>query len=80
MGALPRKYGRFMSLENDLKKLENLVQELSSEEKTLDEALELYKTGLALSKKCNEHLQTVEQKVKVITAENGAVREQDFAG
>ena len=68
-----------MALENDLKKLENLVQELSSGEKTLDESLELYKTGLTLAKKCNEHLQAVEKKVKLITKQDGVIKEKDFA-
>jgi len=69
-----------MTFEADLKKLEKTVQELSAGEKTLDESLELYKDGLALLKKCQGYLQTAEQKVKIITAENGTVREQDFAG
>lgn len=69
-----------MSLEIDLKKLENIVQELSAEEKTLDESLDLYKDGLQLIKKCQTQLQAVEEKVKIITVQNGAVEEQDFAG
>jgi exodeoxyribonuclease VII small subunit len=69
-----------MSLEVDLQKLEKIVQELSAGEKTLDESLELYKGGLSLIRKCQKHLQTVEQKVKIITAENGAIEEKDFVG
>ena len=69
-----------MSLEIDLQKLEKIVQELSAGEKTLDESLNLYKDGLSLIKKCQKNLQTAEQKVKIITAENGVIEEKDFAG
>ena len=69
-----------MSLEIDLQSLEKIVQELSAGEKTLDESLKLYKSGLTLLKKCQGHLQAAEQKIKIITAENGAIKEQDFAG
>jgi exodeoxyribonuclease VII small subunit len=69
-----------MAFEADLKKIEKIVQDLSAGEKTLDESLELYKDGLALLKKCQKHLQTAEQKVKVLTAENGVLKEKDFAG
>ncbi|MDR2431849.1 MAG: exodeoxyribonuclease VII small subunit [Candidatus Margulisbacteria bacterium] len=69
-----------MGLEADLQKLEKTVNELSSGEKTLDESVELYKSGLLLVQKCQRYLQDTAQKVKMITAEDGVIKEQDFAG
>ena len=68
-----------MSFEVDLKNLEKIVTQLSSGEKTLDEAVELYKSGLTLTKKCHDYLKTVEKEVKVITKKNGKIEESDFA-
>ncbi|MDR1114217.1 MAG: exodeoxyribonuclease VII small subunit [Candidatus Margulisbacteria bacterium] len=68
-----------MGFETDLKKLEKIVDDLSSGEKTLDDALELYKSGLALTKKCHDYLKGVEKEVKTITKKNGKVEETNFA-
>ncbi|GBR73578.1 exodeoxyribonuclease VII small subunit [Candidatus Termititenax aidoneus] len=68
-----------MSFETDLKKLEEIVEDLSSGEKTLDAALELYKAGLTLTKKCHDYLKGVEKEVKAITKKNGKVEESNFA-
>ena len=68
-----------MSFEADLKKLEKTINELSAGEKTLDEAVELYKSGLTLTKKCHDYLKTVEKEVKVLTKKNGKIEESDFA-
>ena len=68
-----------MTFETDLKKLEKIVADLSSGEKTLDAAVELYKSGLALTKKCHAYLKVVEKEVKAITKKDGKVEETDFA-
>ncbi|MDR2428801.1 MAG: exodeoxyribonuclease VII small subunit [Candidatus Margulisbacteria bacterium] len=68
-----------MTFETDLKKLEKIVEDLSSGEKTLDAAVELYKSGLTLTKKCHAYLKVVEKEVKAITKKNGQVEESDFA-
>ncbi|MDR1453782.1 MAG: exodeoxyribonuclease VII small subunit [Candidatus Margulisbacteria bacterium] len=68
-----------MTFEADLKKLEKIVGELSSGEKTLDEAVELYKAGLTLTKKCHDYLKVTEKEVKAITKKNGQIEESDFA-
>jgi exodeoxyribonuclease VII small subunit len=68
-----------MAFETDLKKLEKIVEDLSSGEKTLDEAVELYKSGLTLTKQCHDYLKVVEKEVKTITKKNGKVEESDFA-
>ncbi|GBR76912.1 exodeoxyribonuclease VII small subunit, partial [Candidatus Termititenax persephonae] len=72
-------YNPRMTFEVDLKKLEKIVEDLSSGEKTLDEAVELYKSGLTLTKTCHDYLQVVEKEVKMITRQNGKIEESDFA-
>lgn len=58
------------NFEKDLQELEKTVERLTSGENTLDEALEKYKAGLELSKKCYQKLQRVEKEVKIFS-ENG---------
>ena len=53
------------SLEKELKELENIVRRLSAEELPLEEALELYTTGVEISKSCDELLADARQKVEM---------------
>ena len=54
------------TFENSLKRLEEIVEILERGEIPLEESLKLFEEGLKLSKKCNEKLSKIEEKVKVI--------------
>jgi exodeoxyribonuclease VII small subunit len=54
------------SFEDSLKRLEEIVDILEKGDIPLEESLKLFEEGLKLSKKCNEKLNKVEEKVKVI--------------
>jgi len=58
-----------MNFEQALEELNNIVNRLESGEAGLEESLELFKNGVALTEKCNTILDNAEQKIKVI--ENG---------
>lgn len=58
-----------INFEQALAELNNIVTQLESGETGLEESLELFKKGVALTEKCNKLLDTAEQKIKII--ENG---------
>lgn len=62
------------TFEENLKELEQVVNNLESSELTLDEALEKFKRGVELTKKCTKKLEEAENKIKILI--NG--KEEDF--
>jgi exodeoxyribonuclease VII small subunit len=52
------------SFEQSLKRLEEIVETLEKGEVTLDEVMTMYEEGVAISKRCLEHLSRAELKLK----------------
>jgi exodeoxyribonuclease VII small subunit len=70
-----------MKFEEGLKKLEDIVRTLDEGNIPLDEALGLFKEGLALTKELSKRLDEAEKKVEVlIRKEGGTVEKIPFAG
>ena len=65
-GAEPKE-----SFESSLKQLEELVENLESGEKGLEESLALFEKGVSLAKELTERLEEAKQKIEVLTRENG---------
>lgn len=63
-----------MTFEESLKELEGIVKKLEDGETTLEEAMNLFESGVSLTKKCRKLLDEAQLKVKKVT-ENG---EEDF--
>ncbi len=57
-------------LEESIKRLEEIVTLLESGDIPLEESVKLFEEGIKLSKKCNESLNKIEEKVKVILGKN----------
>jgi exodeoxyribonuclease VII small subunit len=55
--------------EKAFQQLETIVKRLESEELPLDEALQLFEQGIALSRFCNQKLEEVEKKIELILAD-----------
>lgn len=55
-----------LSFEKALSRLESIVNELEDETITLDESIELYEEGIALSKQCTEKLEDAELRIKKV--------------
>ena len=55
-----------VNFEQALEELNNIVNRLESGEAGLEESLELFKSGIELTEKCNKLLDEAEQKIKVI--------------
>ncbi len=68
-----------IKLEDAMKRLEEIVKELSEDKGDLDNSLKLYEEGVKLSRICNEKLTLAERKIKAIKINSdGEVTEEDF--
>ena len=64
-----------MNLEARLDKLDELIEELESDDISLEVAFEKYSEGIKLVKECNESIDRVEKKVRLLM-DNGET--EDF--
>ncbi len=60
-----------VKFEESMKNLKEVVLKLESEDVSLDEAIELYKKGIELSKECKDKLDCAKELVKSVIDENG---------
>jgi exodeoxyribonuclease VII small subunit len=66
------------TFEENLKKLENIVEQLESGEIDLERSVELYEKGMILKNNCEEKLKKVEIQIKKIKIENNQIKKEDF--
>ncbi len=59
------------TFEDDLKKMQLIIDEIESSELNLEETIEKFKLGIELSKRCQKALEEAEQKVKIISNSKG---------
>lgn len=62
------------SLEENFAKLEETIEQLESEEISLEGAFRAYSTGMAILKNCNDQIDRVEKQVLKLT-EQGTLEE-----
>jgi len=55
-----------LSFEEAVKKLEEIVSDLESDELSLEELLEKFEEGIRLSRLCSQKLDKAEQKIKLL--------------
>ena len=68
-----------LKLEEALRRLDQVVKELDSENADLDKALKLYEEGVRLVRVCNAKLEVAERKIKVLRlSPDGEMTEEDF--
>ena len=67
-----------LNFEEALARLEEITSMLESGNYKLDESLALFEEGTSLIKVCNQHLDRAEQRVKILTVEDGEVVERNF--
>lgn len=60
-----------MAFEDAIKRLEDIVRELEDGQLPLEKALELFSEGIAVSKFCQSALEEAEQRIMLLTAEEG---------
>ena len=64
--------------EEDVLKLQKIVDELASGKLTLGESLKKYEEGVKLAKNCSSTLQDAERKVELLMKKNGKFSLQKF--
>ena len=57
------------NFESDLKKLQNILEDIESDELSLEQSIEKYKEGVELSKKCQKALEDAKQIIEVLDNE-----------
>lgn len=67
-----------ISFEESIEDLEKIVKKLDDGNLTLEESLEEFQKGIDAYKNCNEMLNKVEGKVKLIVEENSDIEIFDF--
>lgn len=68
-----------MTFEENMNRLEQIIEMLEKGEAQLDECLSLFEEGVKISKDCMTILDNAEQKIKLLTEnENGTYSESDF--
>ena len=73
------KTARKEGFEASLQRLEEIVRQLESGEKGLEDALELFEKGVTLSKALTKQLEEAKQKVEVLTREGGRLSRKPLA-
>ena len=69
------------SFETNLKELEEIVHALEDGNVSLEQMLELFEKGIALTRSCTNQLDKAEQKINILVKrENGEMTEEEFEG
>lgn len=58
------------TLEENFEEIEEILQVLSTDDISLEEAFSAYKNGMEILKTCNEQIDQVEKKVLMLNADN----------
>lgn len=67
------------SFEELLRKLEQITEKLEKEDcMSLEESMNLFEEGIAISKKCNKQIEEAEKKISILINENDELREENF--
>ena len=67
------------SLEDDIKKLQKIVEELASGKLTLGESLKEYEEGVKLAQSCSATLNEAQRKVELLMKKEGKYSLEKFA-
>lgn len=66
---MTKKNTNISSFESDLKKLQDILEDIESDKLSLEQSIEKYKEGVELSKKCQKALDEAKQIIKVLDDE-----------
>ena len=78
MNIKMEKKSKNFSFEDNLKKLEDIVEQLESGEIDLEKSVELYEQGMIFKQNCEKKLKKVEMQIKKIKFDNKEIKKEDF--
>ena len=64
-----KKNNKISNFEEDLKKLQSILDDIESDKLTLEDSIQKYKEGMELSRKCQDALDEAKQVIKVLEDE-----------
>lgn len=67
-----------LAFESILSELEILIEKMGTGELTLEESLKNFEKGISLAHQCQQALKEAEQKVQILTSENGEFKLEPF--
>jgi len=67
---------KYITLEESLERLENIVTMLESNKTNIDDSMHLYKEGIDLIKNCELKINHTEKQIKLLIKENGTFSEE----
>lgn len=67
-----------INFEENMEKLEKIVNELEKGELNLDDSVKKFEEGIQLSKECNKILEEAEKKITILLEEAGTTEEKEF--
>ncbi|MBA4503373.1 exodeoxyribonuclease VII small subunit [Marinobacterium marinum] len=67
-----------LDFEQSLQQLEGLVEQLEQGDLPIEDALKAFEQGIRLTRDCQTILQQAEQKVQLLTEQDGAIHASDF--
>ena len=67
-----------LTFEENLKKLEDIVDQLESGDIDLEKSVALYEKGMIIKNNCEAKLKKVEMQIKKIKIENNKIKKEDF--
>jgi exodeoxyribonuclease VII small subunit len=69
-----------LTFEQALKRLEEIVEALETEDLDLDKSLQFFEEGVYLSRHCNQQLQAAEKRIDILlTSTDGTLVAEPFA-
>ncbi len=75
---MPRKKASGFNFEKSVSDLENLVDSMERGDLSLEQSLQQFEQGIALTRSCQQALDEAEQKVKILIEKNDKQQLQDF--
>ena len=67
-----------IDLEEAMKQLENIANELENGDLPLEKSVEKFEEGINLSKKCNEILENAQKKISILISNGDELVEENF--
>ena len=67
-----------LNFEESMQKLETIANELEKGNLSLDESVNKFEEGMKLSKKCNDFLESAENKITILINNGNEMAEEDF--
>jgi len=78
MSVKMEKKTKNLSFEENIRKLEEIVEKLESGDIDLEKSVELYEQGMVLKNNCEEKLKKVELQIKKIKLESNKIKRENF--